>query len=94
MADDKLMRGLGWLSLGLSIPPLLMPEEFGKVLGVGDAPRHRATAVVVGVQELVASAGLLGQESPAWLWYRAGGDLIHIGMLGRALKNHDGRGLE
>ena len=25
MADDKLMRGLGWLSLGLSIPPLLMP---------------------------------------------------------------------
>ena len=26
MADDKLMRGLGWLSLGLSIPPLLMPK--------------------------------------------------------------------
>ena len=26
MADDKLMRGLGWLSLGLSIPPLLMPR--------------------------------------------------------------------
>jgi len=94
MADDKVMRGLGWLSLGLSIPPLLMPKEFGRALGVGDAPRHRATAVVVGVQELAAAAGLLGQQSPAWLWYRAGGDLVHLGMLGRALKNHDGRGLE
>jgi uncharacterized membrane protein len=50
--------------------------------------------VVVGVQELAAAAGLLGQQSPAWLWYRVGGDLMHIGMLGRALKNHDGRGLE
>ncbi len=47
MADDRLMRGLGWLSLGLSIPPLLMPGEFGKAIGVGDAPRHRATAVGV-----------------------------------------------
>src|ERR1700761_7695330 len=94
MADDKLMRGLGWLSLSLSIPPLLMPEEFGKALGVGDAPRHRAPAAVVGIQELAAAAGLLGQESPAWLWYRTGGDLIHLGMLGRALKNQDGRGLE
>src|SRR5579862_7403737 len=93
MADDKLMRGLGWLSLGLSVPPVLMPRAFGKTLGVGDAPRHRATAVVVGGQELAAAAGLLGQQSPAWLWYRAGGDLIHIGMLGRALKNHDERGL-
>ena len=94
MADDKVMRGLGWLSLGLSIPPLLMPKEFGRALGVGDAPRHRATAVAVGVQELGAAAGLLGQKSPAWLWYRTAGDLMHLGMLGRALKNHDGRGLE
>ncbi len=86
MADDKLMRGLGWLSLGLNIPPLLMPKEFGQALGVGDAPRHRATAVVVGAQELTAAAGLLGQKSPAWLWYRTGGDLMHIAMLGRALK--------
>ena len=50
--------------------------------------------MIVGVQELAAAAGLLGQESPAWLWYRAGGDLMHIGMLGWALKNHDGQGLE
>jgi uncharacterized membrane protein len=93
MADDKLTRGLGWLSLGLSIPPLLMPDKFGEALGVGHAPRHRATAVVVGVQELAAAGGLLGQQSPAWLWYRTGGDLMHIAMLGRALNNHDGRGV-
>jgi uncharacterized membrane protein len=94
VADDKLTRGLGLLSLGLSIPALLMPRKFGQALGIGDAPRHQATAVVVGGQELAAAVGLLGQESPGWLWYRVGGDLMHIGMLGRALKNHDERGLE
>jgi hypothetical protein len=63
MSDDKLTRGLGWLSLGLSSPALLTPQEFGQALGVGDAPRHRATAVVVGVQELVADVGLLDRQS-------------------------------
>jgi uncharacterized membrane protein len=94
VADDKLTSGLGWLSLGLSTPSLLMPGKFGQALGIGDKPRHRATAVVVGGQELAAAAGLLSRQSPAWLWYRVGGDLLHIGMLGRALRNHDGRGRE
>lgn len=94
MADDKLTRGLGWLSLGLGSAPLLAPGRFGRAIGVGDAPRHRATAVAVGGQELAAAAGLLGQQNPVWLWYRVGGDLLHIGMLGRALNNHDGRGQE
>jgi uncharacterized membrane protein len=71
-----------------------MPGEFGRALGIGDAPRHRITAAAVGAQEMMAAGGLLGQESPVWLWYRVGGDLMHIGMLGRALKNHDGRGLQ
>jgi uncharacterized membrane protein len=94
MADDKLTRGLGWLSLGLGISPLLGPGRFGKAIGVGEGPRHRATAVAVGGQELVAAAGLLGQQNPVWLWYRVGGDLLHLGLLGRALSNHDGRGRE
>ena len=92
MADDKLMRGLGWLSLGLSSPSLLTPKEFAKALGVGDAPRHRATTVVVGVRNWPPPPACWARTSPVWLWARVGGDLMDLGMLGRALKNHDGRG--
>jgi uncharacterized membrane protein len=92
MGDDPLMRGLGWLSVGLGIPPLVTPGGFGRALGVGDAPRHRAAAAFVGVRELAAAAGLLGQENPIWLWSRVGGDLMDLTMLAIALKNHDGRG--
>ena len=47
----------------------------------------------VGVRELAAAAGLLGWRHPAWLWARVGGDAMDLGLLGQALKNHDGRGL-
>lgn len=93
MARDRLMRGLGWASLGLGIPPLLAPGGFGQAIGIDDAPRHRTAVTMVGLRELAAAAGLLGQQSPAWLWARVGGDIMDLGMLGRALKNHDGRGL-
>ena len=93
MTNDPLMRGLGWLSLGLGIPPLVAPGEFGQALGVGDAPRHRGASAFVGLRELAAAAGLLAQQNPIWLWGRVGGDLMDLTMLGIALKNHDGRGL-
>lgn len=93
MPNDPLMRGLGWLSLGLGIPPLASPGGFGQALGVGDAPRHRTASTFVGVRELAAAAGLLWQQNPIWLWSRVGGDLMDLTMLGLALKNHDGRGL-
>jgi hypothetical protein len=45
MADDKLMRGLGWLSLSLSIPPLLMPKSSARhsVSATPPAPSHRGS---------------------------------------------------
>jgi len=89
---DGLAWGLGWVSLALGVPPTLAPGGFAKALGIGDAPRHRAATIFVGVRELAAAAGLLSTTSPVWLWARVGGDVMDIGMLGRALKNHDGRG--
>ncbi|MCW2745401.1 MAG: cyclase [Mycobacterium sp.] len=93
LASDHLVQGLGVASLGLGIPPLLAPGRFGKALGIGDEPRHRATAAVVGVRELVAAAGLLGLASPAFLWARVGGDAMDLALLGRGIKHHDGKGL-
>lgn len=93
MSDDRLTRLLGWASTGLGIAPLLAPGEFGKAIGVGDAPRQRAAVAVVGARELAAAAGLLGPGGPAWLWARVGGDVMDLGLLGWALKNHERRGL-
>ncbi len=41
----------------------------------------------------MAAAGLLVRPSSVWLWSRVAGDAMDLTMLGRALKNHDGRGL-
>lgn len=91
MADDRLMRVLGWASFGLGIPPLLTPGLLGKAIGAGDTPRHRAAAAAVGARELAAAAGLLCQASPAWLWARVSGDMMDLWLLGQALRNHDRR---
>ncbi|MGW3137562.1 SRPBCC family protein [Streptomyces sp. NPDC001139] len=87
------MRGLGWASALLGVPQLAAPAGFARALGVDDAFRHRAATTAVGVRELAAAAGLLRRPQPAWLWARVGGDLMDLTMLTRALKNHDGRGL-
>lgn len=93
LRDDPLPRALGWASAALGVPPLASPGGFARTLGVGDAPRHRAVAAVVGVRELMAAAGLLGKPHPIWLWTRVGGDAMDLTLMARALKNHDGKGL-
>lgn len=91
MTGDKLMRGLGWVSVGLGVPMLLNPGGLGQAIGVGDGPRQRTAIIAVGTRELAAAAALLGLQSPVWLWSRVTGDVIDLSLLGRALKNHDGR---
>src|SRR3954451_5708366 len=93
LRHDALTRGLGWASAALGVPQLVSPGGFARSLGVGDAPRHRLATLVVGAREMVAAAGLLGRPHPAWLWARVGGDAMDLALLGRALKDHDGRGL-
>ncbi|MFJ7148775.1 SRPBCC family protein [Streptomyces sp. NPDC100445] len=93
LRHDPLVRGLGWASVLLGVPQVVAPAGFARVLGVGDSSRQRLATTAVGVRELGAAAGLLGRPHPAWLWSRVGGDLMDLGMLARALRNHDGRGL-
>ncbi len=93
LRQDALVRGLGWASAALGAPQLITPRAFARSLGVGDAPRHRLATLLVGAREMVAAAGLLARPHPGWLWARVGGDAMDLTLLGRALKNHDGRGL-
>jgi uncharacterized membrane protein len=93
MTEDRVMRMLGWFSAGLGVPQVSASGRFAKAIGVGDGSRQRAVTVFVGVRELAAAVGLLWQGNPGWLWGRVAGDLMDLGMLSRALKNHEGKGI-
>jgi uncharacterized membrane protein len=88
-----LSRALGWASVGLGLPLLVRPADTTRAVGIGSSPKHRVAATLVGVREFAAAAGLLVRPSSVWLWSRVAGDAMDLAMLGRALKNHDGRGL-
>ena len=93
MTEDRVMRMLGWFSAGLGVPQVSMPGGFAKAIGVGNGRRQRAAMIFVGTRELTAAVGLLWQGKPGWLWGRVAGDIMGLSMLGRALKNHDGKGI-
>lgn len=91
LAHDRLARALGWASLAVGVPQALSPGRVTAALGTGDGPRQRTAAVLVGVRELIAAAGLLRRPSPAWLWLRVGGDAMDLALLARARDDHDVR---
>jgi uncharacterized membrane protein len=91
ISRDPLAKTLGWVSLGLGIPPLTTTSTFNRMIGVRDAGLERGAAVFVGARELVAAAGLLRWTNPAWLWARVGGDAMDLAMLGRSLATSNGR---
>jgi uncharacterized membrane protein len=92
-SQDQLSRALGWASVGLGLPLLVRPADTTRAVGLGSSPKHRVAATLVGVREFAAATGLLVRPSSVWLWGRVAGDAMDLAMLGRALKNSDGRGI-
>jgi uncharacterized membrane protein len=84
-------EGLGWFSLGLGVPQLLVPGLVNRIAGLRDDADSRTAQRVVGVRELAAAAGILGKPRPTpWLWARVGGDAMDLVLLGRAwTRPHD-----
>lgn len=90
-ASPALLRGLGWASIGLAGAAGLAPERTARLVGVRPSPTVRRALLGIGVQELLAGAGLLRRRRPrTWLWSRVAGDAVHLALLGRALADHDG----
>jgi uncharacterized membrane protein len=92
-SGDGLAEVLGWASVGLGVPLVAAAGPITRGVGVGDGPKQRNLARVVGGRELVAAAGLLFPSTrPRWIWSRVGGDAMDLMVLGRALRHHSGRG--
>jgi uncharacterized membrane protein len=83
---DGLSRFLSLFSLGLGAAQLAAPAELSRMIGAPDTEKSRSLMRVVGVRELLSGFGLLAQpDNPAWLWLRAGGDIMDIALLSAAM---------
>lgn len=91
MTRTGLGKTLGWTSLALGLPQVLVPGAVNRLIGV--EPTDGADAVMrgVGVQELTVGTAILRSDAPrGWLWSRVAGDVLHLLLLRKALASGDG----
>ncbi len=93
-AEERLAKALGWFSVGLGVPQVLVPGRVNRLIGVDDTRRNRWTMRAVGLRELGGAAGILDRPLPAgFLFARVAGDAMDLALLGAALRGkRNGRG--
>ena len=75
-------RVLGLCSIGIGLFAVAAPNRVARFLGIEDEQAMSA----FGARELAAGAGLLSPVRPSpWFWLRAGGDVMDVAMLSRAV---------
>jgi hypothetical protein len=88
--ERRLAKFLGAFSFGLGVTQLVAPDRVNKLIGVKDTPKTRTIQRALGVQELTAAQGIAAFSPPTLvLWSRVAGDLVHLGLLAKAV--NDGR---
>jgi uncharacterized membrane protein len=84
--------GLGLFGIGLGLAELFAPRRFNQLIGVGENRRSRNVTRALGLRELANSLVVLGRRRPApWLWARAAGDFVGLGLLANALRGRRAR---
>ncbi len=85
MNAQKLSLGLAWFSLGLGLYEVVAPKHLCRLLGL-----EGKTGLIrfYGFREIGAGLGIFAsQPSPAaWVWARAGGDVLDLATLGTAFR--------
>lgn len=81
---ERLVKGLGWFSIGLGIAQLLAPRMVARAAGVN---HHPILLRAVGVREIASGTGILRRPGQGgWLWSRVAGDAMDLALLGIAAK--------
>lgn len=80
----KLVRGLGWFSIGLGLTQILMPRRLARFIGV-----RRSNAGLIrlfGFRELGSGIAIfaLGRRPAGAVWSRVAGDALDLATLGAA----------
>jgi uncharacterized membrane protein len=85
--EQRLVRALGWFSIGLGLAEMTAPRSVSKMIGVTGRPMLMRA---MGLREFASGVGILATPRPAgWLWSRVGGDLMDLALLGTAATSRD-----
>lgn len=88
---NRLVRALGWFSLGLAAVEVLAPRALSRKLGLY---RGRNALPVLGAREALSGVGLLAARNPApWLWSRVAGDAMDLALIARAARRPENDGI-
>ena len=86
--EERLARGLGWLSMGLGVAQLLVPGHVNRLIGVAGTRRNRVVMRAVGLRELGGAVGILGRSRPVgFLFARLAGDAMDLLLLRAARRD-------
>lgn len=91
MNEQKLARGMGWVSAGVGLALLAAPERTTNLFGLG---RRRKLGLILAARDFVLAAGLLRGHAPKpWLRVRALSDAADATLLlGLAISGASPRG--
>lgn len=80
---ERLVTGLGWLSIGLGVAEILAPGRFARTIGLKGQGISRMVTRLVGVREIASGVGILRERRPVgWVWSRVAGDVMDLALLG------------
>jgi len=88
--EEKIMRGLGWFSIGLGVAEIVAPRSLAKLIGLRG--NYDGLLRAVGAREIASGIGILTQRPYApsnafWMWSRVGGDAMDLALLGAASRS-------
>jgi uncharacterized membrane protein len=93
LTENCVTRVTTWLSLGLGIAQLAMPDRMTKLVGMRDNDDSRLLMRLVGLREMACGIGLLAGLSPAsGLGARVAGDVMDLALLGSAFGDRRTKG--
>jgi uncharacterized membrane protein len=76
-------RALGWFSVALGAAQLVAPGSLARLIGARDTSGTRLIMRALGARELASGLAILrGERAGRWLWARAVGDAMDLGLLG------------
>jgi uncharacterized membrane protein len=81
-----LALGLACVGLGLGAAQIVAPRAVSRLVGVRPKGRVRNTLLGIGLREVACGLGIVGTSySSTWLWARALGRAMDVGLLTRLL---------
>ena len=84
--DDRVARGLGWVSIAIGVSELAATKQIARMIGV-ETPTAEGIIRVLGVREICHGIDILSHRDPTpGIWSRVVGDVLDGVMLGIAAK--------